>query len=65
MSRPPAGETPIETQVLDGLALAKSIRAEMGEEIAKLVAGGKRPPCLAVVLVGDDPACKSSTMPSA
>ena len=50
---------PIETEVLDGLALANEIRGELGEAIAKLVAEGKRPPCLAVVLVGDDPASRS------
>ena len=49
----------IETVVLDGLALANRIRDELAEEIAKLVAGGARPPCLAVVLVGDDPASRS------
>jgi methylenetetrahydrofolate dehydrogenase (NADP+)/methenyltetrahydrofolate cyclohydrolase len=50
---------PIETRVLDGLALANEIRAELAEEIEKLVSAGKRPPCLAVVLVGDDPASRS------
>jgi methylenetetrahydrofolate dehydrogenase (NADP+)/methenyltetrahydrofolate cyclohydrolase len=50
---------PIETVVVDGLGLAKSIRAELGEEIKKLVEAGHRAPCLAVVLVGDDPASKS------
>jgi methylenetetrahydrofolate dehydrogenase (NADP+)/methenyltetrahydrofolate cyclohydrolase len=45
----------IDTVVVDGLALAKTIRAELAEEVAKLVAAGKRAPCLAVVLVGDDP----------
>ena len=46
----------IETRVVDGLALAKTIRKELGEEIGALVAQGKRAPSLAVVLVGDDPA---------
>jgi methylenetetrahydrofolate dehydrogenase (NADP+)/methenyltetrahydrofolate cyclohydrolase len=59
MSRPAAEDAPIETQVLDGLALAKSLRGEMAEEIGKLVAAGLRPPCLAVVLAGDDPASRS------
>ncbi len=54
----PAAST-IDTVVLDGMALAKSIRRELGEEIAKLVSGGHRPPKLAVVLVGDDPASRS------
>lgn len=50
---------PIETVVLDGLALAQHVRGELAEEIAKLVATGRRAPCLAVVLVGDDPASRS------
>jgi methylenetetrahydrofolate dehydrogenase (NADP+)/methenyltetrahydrofolate cyclohydrolase len=44
---------------VDGLALAQELRSELAEEVAKLVAGGRRPPCLAVVLVGDDPASAS------
>jgi methylenetetrahydrofolate dehydrogenase (NADP+)/methenyltetrahydrofolate cyclohydrolase len=50
---------PIRTEVLDGLALANELRAELGESIAKLVGAGNRAPCLAVVLVGDDPASRS------
>ncbi|MEE3332563.1 MAG: tetrahydrofolate dehydrogenase/cyclohydrolase catalytic domain-containing protein, partial [Myxococcota bacterium] len=49
----------IETRVVDGLALAKTIRKELGEESGALVAPGPRPPSLAVVLVGDDPASRS------
>lgn len=49
----------IQTHVVDGLALAKTIRKELSEEIGALVAAGHRPPCLAVVLVGDDPASAS------
>jgi methylenetetrahydrofolate dehydrogenase (NADP+)/methenyltetrahydrofolate cyclohydrolase len=41
-------------QVIDGKAQAASIRATLAAEIAGT--GGKRPPGLAVVLVGDDPA---------
>jgi methylenetetrahydrofolate dehydrogenase (NADP+)/methenyltetrahydrofolate cyclohydrolase len=59
MSGPPAEDATIQTQVFDGLALAKSIRNELAEEIGNLVASGKRAPCLAVVLVGDDPASRS------
>ena len=58
-SRRPVSSGSIETTVVDGLGLAKSIRGELAEEIAKLVASGERPPCLAVVLVGDDPASHS------
>ena len=50
---------PIQTEVLDGLALANEVRGELGESIAQLVAAGNRAPCLAVVLVGDDPASRS------
>jgi methylenetetrahydrofolate dehydrogenase (NADP+)/methenyltetrahydrofolate cyclohydrolase len=50
---------PIETIVFDGLGLANEIRAELAEEIRKLSDAGQRPPCLAVVLVGDDPASRS------
>ncbi|MBW2275251.1 MAG: bifunctional methylenetetrahydrofolate dehydrogenase/methenyltetrahydrofolate cyclohydrolase FolD [Deltaproteobacteria bacterium] len=50
---------PVETVVVDGLALAKELRSELAEEIAKLSADGHRAPCLAVVLVGDDPASRS------
>ncbi|MCG8589907.1 MAG: bifunctional methylenetetrahydrofolate dehydrogenase/methenyltetrahydrofolate cyclohydrolase FolD [Proteobacteria bacterium] len=49
----------IETVVVDGLGLAKSIRAELAREVAALVEAGRRAPCLAVVLVGDDPASRS------
>ena len=51
--------TPTETVVFDGLALANTIRAELSEEISKLTAAGHRAPCLAVVLVGGDPASRS------
>jgi methylenetetrahydrofolate dehydrogenase (NADP+)/methenyltetrahydrofolate cyclohydrolase len=42
-------------QIIDGNALAKSIRAEVAQRTAALVARGRRPG-LAVILVGDDPA---------
>jgi methylenetetrahydrofolate dehydrogenase (NADP+)/methenyltetrahydrofolate cyclohydrolase len=47
------------TIVVDGLAFANELRDGLAREIATLVAGGRRPPCLAVVLVGDDPASAS------
>jgi methylenetetrahydrofolate dehydrogenase (NADP+)/methenyltetrahydrofolate cyclohydrolase len=49
----------VETVVVDGLALSKQMRATLAEDVAQLVAAGRRPPCLAVVLVGDDPASAS------
>lgn len=47
---------PVQTVVVDGKALASTLRQELADEIAALVASGHRPPCLAVVLVGDNPA---------
>ena len=47
------------TVVVDGLALAQDLRKKMAEEIGQLVNEGRRAPCLAVVLVGDDPASAS------
>ena len=49
----------IETEVLDGLALANGIREQLADDINQLTADGHRAPCLAVVLVGDDPASRS------
>jgi methylenetetrahydrofolate dehydrogenase (NADP+)/methenyltetrahydrofolate cyclohydrolase len=45
--------------VVDGLALANDLRERMTREVAALAAAGRRPPCLAVVLVGDNPASAS------
>jgi methylenetetrahydrofolate dehydrogenase (NADP+)/methenyltetrahydrofolate cyclohydrolase len=50
---------PIETVVVDGLALAQEIRAELADRISAHRADGRRAPCLRVVLVGDDPASAS------
>jgi methylenetetrahydrofolate dehydrogenase (NADP+)/methenyltetrahydrofolate cyclohydrolase len=47
------------TVVVDGMALAQELRGEIAAEVAQLVAEGHRPPCLAVVLVGDNPASLS------
>lgn len=43
-------------QLLDGRALAKTIRAEIAAEVEKMKATGQRAPHLAAVLVGEDPA---------
>jgi methylenetetrahydrofolate dehydrogenase (NADP+)/methenyltetrahydrofolate cyclohydrolase len=56
LSADPPSHAAIETVVFDGKALADSIRGELAEEINELTKAGHRPPCLAVVLVGDDPA---------
>ncbi len=49
----------IETVVVNGLELANELREAMSRQVAEIVADGGRPPCLAVVLVGDDPASRS------
>jgi 5,10-methylene-tetrahydrofolate dehydrogenase/methenyl tetrahydrofolate cyclohydrolase len=43
-------------RILDGKALAESIRAEVGRRVAARLAAGKAQPGLAVVIVGEDPA---------
>ena len=49
----------VSTVVVDGKSLAQDIRSEIAAEVASLVAAGHRPPCLAVALVGNDPASAS------
>ncbi len=49
----------VETVVVDGWGLAKTIRKELAESIEQIKLAGRRVPCLAVVLVGDDPASAS------
>jgi methylenetetrahydrofolate dehydrogenase (NADP+)/methenyltetrahydrofolate cyclohydrolase len=43
-------------QRLDGKALAQTMRTEVAAKVAERTAAGKRPPGLAAVLVGDNPA---------
>ena len=49
----------VKTVVVDGLALAKTIRTELAAQVQAEIDAGGRAPCLAVVLVGDDPASLS------
>jgi methylenetetrahydrofolate dehydrogenase (NADP+)/methenyltetrahydrofolate cyclohydrolase len=42
--------------LIDGKAIAASLRAETASRVATLAAGGVAPPTLATVLVGEDPA---------
>lgn len=42
--------------IIDGKVIAQSIKDQLKQKTAALKAEGKRPPCLAVVLVGNDPA---------
>lgn len=44
------------TTILDGKATAATIRSEVAGEVRELLASGGRPPGLAAVLVGEDPA---------
>nr|WP_211660642.1 bifunctional methylenetetrahydrofolate dehydrogenase/methenyltetrahydrofolate cyclohydrolase FolD [Modestobacter muralis] len=42
--------------MIDGTAVARAVRADVGRRVAELVAGGGTAPGLATVLIGDDPA---------
>ncbi|MDD4125309.1 MAG: bifunctional methylenetetrahydrofolate dehydrogenase/methenyltetrahydrofolate cyclohydrolase FolD [Eubacteriales bacterium] len=42
--------------LLDGKAVSEKVKAEIKTTIEALIKDGKRPPCLAVILVGEDPA---------
>lgn len=44
------------TRILDGRALARTLRDEIATEVRALVEAGHRAPGLSVILVGDDPA---------
>lgn len=46
----------MSAKILDGKALASKYREALIKEINSFVKKGLRPPCLAVVIVGDDPA---------
>ena len=48
----------MSARILDGRAIAARIRAGIRDEIAQLCAQCGRPPGLAVILVGDDPASR-------
>ncbi|HED16409.1 MAG TPA: bifunctional methylenetetrahydrofolate dehydrogenase/methenyltetrahydrofolate cyclohydrolase, partial [Gammaproteobacteria bacterium] len=43
-------------KIIDGKAIATSVLDDIGTLVSQRVAQGKRPPGLAVVLIGDDPA---------
>ncbi len=46
-------------QLIDGKLLAKTIKSEIAEEVAKIKETGMRSPHLAAVLIGDDPASQA------
>ncbi len=45
-------------RIIDGAAFSETLRARIGAAVAGFTAAGRRPPGLAVVLVGDDPASR-------
>lgn len=47
------------SKIIDGKALSMSIKEDVRAKVSEAVARGFRVPCLAVVMVGDDPASKS------
>lgn len=51
----PFGTGHMVARILNGAQIARELRAQMRDTVAKTVAGGKRPPGLAVILVGNDP----------
>jgi methylenetetrahydrofolate dehydrogenase (NADP+) / methenyltetrahydrofolate cyclohydrolase len=55
---PPAGRVVPRARVLDGKALASRLEAELAREAEALRTEAGRAPCLAVVLVGEDPASR-------
>ncbi len=46
----------MSAQILDGKAIAADVRQSVKQRVDQIVASGKRPPGLAVVLVGENPA---------
>lgn len=46
----------MSAQLIDGKQLAQSLREEVARKVTHRTAAGKRPPALAVILVGSDPA---------
>ncbi len=46
----------MSAQILDGKAIAADLRATVANEVKALLSAGHRPPGLAVILVGEDPA---------
>ncbi len=48
----------IVTRILDGKKVAREIQEEIARDVERMIAAGGRPPGLAAVLVGDDPASR-------
>jgi methylenetetrahydrofolate dehydrogenase (NADP+)/methenyltetrahydrofolate cyclohydrolase len=47
---------PTTARLIDGKAIAREVKGEVKTAVDRLVAAGRRPPGLAVVMVGDNPA---------
>ena len=45
-------------KIIDGKAAASTVRARVKSDVENIIAAGGRKPCLAVVIVGDDPASR-------
>ena len=45
-------------KIIDGKAAASTVRAQVKSDVENIIAAGGRKPCLAVVIVGDDPASR-------
>ncbi len=58
LSPPTAANTSV-TQIIDGKAIAATIRLEVADHVREHVAAGRRAPSLKVVLLGEDPASAS------
>ena len=50
--------------IIDGKETAAKVRTELKAKIDEMVAVKKRRPCLAVILVGEDPASAISSAPA-
>jgi methylenetetrahydrofolate dehydrogenase (NADP+) / methenyltetrahydrofolate cyclohydrolase len=51
-----ASAADVAARVIDGRAVAQRVRAQVADDVAEFEAAHRRPPGLATVLVGDDPA---------
>ena len=52
-------------QIIDGNAIAQAQRAEIAREVDRWRDAGRRPPGLAVLLVGNDPASEVTSKANA
>ncbi|MBR0030334.1 MAG: bifunctional methylenetetrahydrofolate dehydrogenase/methenyltetrahydrofolate cyclohydrolase, partial [Bacteroidales bacterium] len=47
------------SSIIDGKAVSLAVKEELKARISELAGEGKRIPCLAVIIVGDNPASRS------